>query len=104
MAKKKNTDTVKNKIQSTFVKDAGVKPIPPFKNLEEEANFWDSHSVVDDIDEGTIVGFHRANKDRTLSVRFAEKDIQTLRREAFRRGIGPTTLARMWLLEKLQNT
>lgn len=91
-----------NKIKITIVKDAGVKPIPPFKTLDEEANFWDSHSLVDKIEEGALVGFHAANKSRTITVRFPEKALYELRRQAFRLGIGPTTLVRMWTLEKLQ--
>ncbi|MBI3976902.1 MAG: hypothetical protein HY331_01835 [Chloroflexi bacterium] len=41
---------------------AAIKPIPPFETVEEEAEFWDSHSAVDEIDEGTLVGFHHARK------------------------------------------
>ncbi len=75
--------------------------MPPFKNLEEEANFWDTHDVVDDIDEGTVVGFRKANKTGTLTIRFDEKDLQMLRGKAYKKGVGPTTLARMWLKERL---
>lgn len=94
----------KKEIHSITVKNARVEPVPPFKTLEEEANFWDTHSTVDDINEGTTVGFHRANKTQTLTVRFTKKDLQKLREKAFEKGIGPTTLARMWLLEKLHTT
>ena len=81
-----------------------VKPIPPFKTLEEEANFWDSHSAIDKIDKGTIVGFHQANKTGTITIRFQPEYLRILREEAFERGIGPTTLARMWLIEKLRES
>ena len=85
----------------TKTKQKVIKPMPPFKTLKEEANFWDTHDAVDDIDEGTVVGFHKANKTGTLTIRFDEKDLQTLREEAFNKGIGPTTLARMWLKERI---
>ena len=91
-----------NKIKITIAKNAGVDPMPPFKTLNEEANFWDTHSLVDKIEEGAFVGFHAANKSRTITIRFPEKALQKLRRQAFRLGIGPTTLVRMWTLEKLQ--
>lgn len=39
-----------------------MPPIPPFETIEEEAAFWDSHSVVDAIDKGTLVSFHHARK------------------------------------------
>lgn len=92
-----------NKIKIKKVKKGAISPIPPFKTLEEEANYWDTHSVVDDINDGTLVGFHSANKSRTLTIRFSNKVLQSLREQAFKLGIGPTTLARMWLMEKLSH-
>lgn len=79
-----------------------VKPIKPFKSLDEEADFWDTHSIVNEIDDGTIVGFHQANKTSTITIRFDPKHLQILRNKAFKQGIGPTTLARMWILEHLK--
>ena len=81
-----------------------IKPVPPFKSMEEESNFWDTHSVVDKIDEGTLVGFHQANKTDTITIRFQPEHLQELREEAFQKGVGPTTLARMWILEKMKNS
>ncbi len=79
-----------------------LTPIPPFTSIEEEAEFWDSHSVVDEIDEGTLVGFHHARKRGSLTIRFRPEDIQRLREKANHLGIGPTTLARIWILEHLR--
>ncbi len=90
-------------IKVTKVKNAHVKPIPPFKTLQEEADFWGTHDLLDDVDEGTMVGFHAANKDTVMSVRFEKKDIEALRRQAFHIGVGPTTLVRMWIREKLHS-
>lgn len=84
------------------VKKDTIKPIKPFKTLDEEANFWDSHSVVNEINDGNLVGFHQANKTHTITIRFEPKHLQVLREKALARGIGPTTLARMWVLERLQ--
>jgi predicted DNA binding CopG/RHH family protein len=78
-----------------------IKPIPPFETIEEEAEFWDSHSAVDEIDEGTLVGFRRSRKTGSLTIRFQPEEIQRIREQASQRGIGPTTLARMWILERL---
>lgn len=75
----------------------------PFKSYEEEANFWDTHSVLDEINEGTLVGFHRANKTDSLTIRFQPEHIQILKEKALLLGIGPTTLARMWIMEKLKS-
>ena len=79
-----------------------VAPIPPFDSIEEEAQFWDTHSVVEEINEGSVIGFHYARKTGSLTIRFQPEDIQRIREEAFQRGIGPTTLARMWILEHVR--
>ena len=81
-----------------------IKPVKPFKSLDEEADFWDTHSVVDEIDDGTVVGFHQANKTNTITIRFQAEFLQELRNKAFKKGVGPTTLARMWIMEKLQSS
>lgn len=83
------------------VKKATIKPIKPFRSLREEADFWDTHSVVDEINDGTLVGFHQANKTQTITIRFQPEHLQILRNKALERGIGPTTLARMWIIEHL---
>ena len=79
-----------------------IKPAPPFETIEEEAEFWDTHSAVDEIDKGSTVGFHRARKTGTLTIRFDPEDIQRIREQAHQQGVGPTTLARMWILEQLR--
>ena len=84
------------------IKKDTIKPIKPFKSLEEEANFWDTHSVVDEVNDGTVVGFHQANKTSTITIRFQPEFLQELRSKALKQGVGPTTLARMWIMEKLQ--
>ncbi len=87
----------------TFVKKGAMKPIKPFKTLEEEANFWDTHDVVDLLGKDAKWSFHRANKTDTLTIRFEPDDIQKLRDKANHLGIGPTTFARMLIKEKLSS-
>lgn len=79
-----------------------IKPAAPFTTVEEEAAYWDSHSAVDEIDRGAPAGFHFSRKSSSLTIRFRPEDIQRIREQADRQGIGPTTLARMWILEHLQ--
>jgi len=90
-------------VKIKYVKKGTIKPIPPFKTLEEEADFWDTHSAVDEINEGTTVGFHHANKTQTITIRFEPEKLQKLRYQADKKGMGPTTLARMWIMEKLSH-
>ncbi len=85
-----------------IVKEHQFIPLKPFKTYEEEANFWDTHSAVDEINDGTLVGFHQANKTSTITIRIQPKHLQEIRNKAFKQGIGPTTLARMWILDNLK--
>jgi predicted DNA binding CopG/RHH family protein len=77
------------------VKKGTIQPIKPFQTIEEEAEFWDTHDVTEDMHEETVVGFHRANKADTLTIRFSHEDIVKLREEASEQGVGASTLARM---------
>lgn len=81
-----------------------MQPVAPFKTIEEEAEYWDSHSVLEDVEQDSPVFVHRARKVKHLSIRLTSEQIETIRREADKRGIGTTTLARMWILEHLPGT
>src|SRR5713226_4590411 len=79
--------------------------IPTFKTIEEEAAFWDTHSSEDFADELTPVEdvkFVKARSRKALTVRFDEDTFEELTREASEKGIGPSTLARMVILEHLR--
>ncbi len=81
--------------------------IPRFKTIEEESQFWDTHSTADfedEFEEVKDVKFvvHRSPVDRALTVRVDRDTYVRLAEEARERGIGPTTLVRMWILEHLR--
>ena len=84
-----------------LIKKGTMKPMKPFKSLEEEAHFWDSHDAIDILGKDLQASIHRAPKSDTLTIRFETDDIYRLRQKAYRLGVGPTTLARMWIREKL---
>ena len=76
--------------------------IPDFKSMEEEAKFWDTHSLADYWDEFKTVKVRFAkNLSEGVTVRFDPVTSNKLRVEAHQKGIGPTTLIRMWILERL---
>ena len=80
--------------------------IPTFKTIEEEAAFWDTHSSEEFADELTPVEnvkFVKAHSKKALTVRFDEDTFEELTREAREKGIGPSTLARMVILEHLRS-
>lgn len=78
------------------------KKIPDFKNMEEEVRFWDTHDITDswEGDKRVKVEFSR-NLEHTIGVRLDDKTIDKLEEVSNKRGVGPSTLARMWILEKL---
>ena len=79
--------------------------IPHFATVEEEAEFWDTHSIEDFADEFetvTDVKFVRARHTRAITVRLEEETYEALSKEAQAKGVGPSTLTRMLLLEHLQ--
>jgi predicted DNA binding CopG/RHH family protein len=80
-----------------------ISKIPNFKNKEEEAKFWETHSVSDFLDEFKPVKTKFAKKlSEGITIRFDENDLTKLREIAHEKGVGPTTLARMWILKNLK--
>ncbi len=78
--------------------------IPTFASREEEANFWETHSIADFIDEfHPIKARFAKNLSEGITIRFDSPTLNKLRTLAHKKGIGPTTLARMWIMDHLQN-
>lgn len=78
--------------------------IPTFRSIEEEAEFWDTHDSTefeDEFEDLPGVKFVRARPKKAVSVRLDEATMSALTREARAKGIGPSTLVRMWVLERL---
>ena len=78
--------------------------IPKFKTLEEEAEFWDTHSLADYWDqleevEGPLIDERPPKK--LVSIRFDGALIDAAKRIARTKGIGYQTLLRMWAYEGL---
>ncbi len=78
--------------------------IPSFANREEEADFWDSHDVTEFVGRElqlveVSIGGELAER---LTLRLNQDDRRELARRAREKGVGPSTLARMWLRERLR--
>ena len=75
--------------------------IQAFHSVEEEAAFWDTHDLTDFIADSTpvqlTVGRELAER---LTLRLDQADRQELAKHARDKGVGPSTLARMWLKER----
>jgi hypothetical protein len=79
------------------------KKIPRFKSRQEEAEFWDTHSPLDYGEWTEVKRFNVAKPlVHILAVRLDAKTIDRLAAVGRKKGIGPSTLARMWLLERLE--
>jgi hypothetical protein len=82
-----------------------ARNIPEFKTIEEEAEFWDTHSVTDYWDEfedvEVVVELDQPQEER-LVLRLQKGVKEQLERVAKSKGLNVSALARMWLLEKLR--
>lgn len=80
--------------------DGGV---PEFRTEAEEREFWDSHDAIDVVPEEEWTRSEvRSRPTTTFALRLDHADIERIRDLARARGVGPTQLARSWLLERLR--
>lgn len=63
----------------------------------EEAEAWEESDEVVEVEV-------KRPLDKVVPVRLPSDKWERLRREARELGVGPTTLARMWILEKLRQS
>jgi len=78
--------------------------IPIFATEEEEAKFWDNHSLDEFNEELKLaedVKFVKTRK-KLVSVRLDSQQIDLLKKMATEKSIGYLTLIRMWIMEKLK--
>lgn len=81
--------------------------IPRFKSLEEEAHFWDTHSITDFEDETEdveIVFDLYKPKEETLVLRLQKGVKEKLEKEAKKKGLNVSSLARLWLTQRLHSS
>jgi len=79
--------------------------IPEFRSYEEEADWWDSTDTGDAEyeEEFRPVEAHFAkNLSQGIKVRFDSETMTRLREYAKEKGIGPSTLIRIWVMERLR--
>ncbi|OGD88321.1 hypothetical protein A3I53_02680 [Candidatus Curtissbacteria bacterium RIFCSPLOWO2_02_FULL_40_13b] len=82
---------------------------PDFNKMtyEKEAKWWDTHDLGDywdEMEDVEIVFDLKKPRDETLIVRLQKELKDRLERVARSRGLNMSTLARMWLIEKLRQT
>jgi predicted DNA binding CopG/RHH family protein len=79
-----------------------LKKWPEFKSYEEEAEFWDTHDIREyDKFERVELEVDK-NLFHTLSIRLDAETLTNLRKRAEKKGLGVTTLIRVWVRERLE--
>lgn len=79
--------------------------LPSFANEQEAAAFWDAQSPLDYPEDFRHVDVEVGKPliKRGLTVKLDHDTIEQLTTIAKERGVGPSTLARMWILEQLKS-
>jgi len=75
--------------------------VPAFHNTEEEAEFWDTHDLSEFWDDGIPVTL-QYNKNKSIQIRWTQQEDNELQRIAEEQHLKKSTLARVWLLERLE--
>ena len=84
-------------------KEAQPSPIPTFKTRREEREWFDTHDMADYQDEFHPVKVRFAkNLSEGITIRLDPDTLETIRSEAHEKGIGPTTLVRMLVMEHIK--
>lgn len=82
------------------------KPIKPFKTLDEEAAFWDTHDVSALFKNPktplSALPLLESEKNEVITLRIQKSVKERIAQLARSQGINLTTLARMWLIEHLR--
>ncbi|HET9661895.1 MAG TPA: CopG family antitoxin [Thermomicrobiales bacterium] len=100
MNKKSDSQSKNRQIDFGYPTPARGK-VPAFKSLQEEMEFWDTHDTVDFADDLSEATYTPAKKDAPITIRLDFADRTRLKAEAEKMGIGPSTLARIWIKERL---
>lgn len=83
-----------------------ISKIPKFKNLNEEAKFWDNHDIGDFMDELKIVKsvYHPTEENKTtMTIRLAPGLKKQVDKIAQSYDISTSSLIRMWMVDRLRS-
>lgn len=72
-----------------------------FRDREKEARFWEKHfAQAWDTGKSAKISFAK-NLSETVNIRLDPATLTMVRKQASIKGLGPTQLIRMWIMEKL---
>jgi predicted DNA binding CopG/RHH family protein len=84
---------------------AKKKPIPAFRNEEQEREFWAKHDSADYVDWGRAEKVRLPNlrpSTRTISIRLPEPMIERLKVLANKRDVPYQSLLKMYVAERIE--
>ena len=83
-----------------------LKPIPRFKNEDEEAEFWSTHDFTDyyDIKKAVVnpIFPNLKSSTKTITIRVPESLLHTLKTIANKKDVPYQSLVKMFLDEKVK--
>ncbi len=81
-----------------------MKKIPTFKSDQEAAELWETHSLTEfegDLEPVKEKVFAKPEK-QVMTIRVDKELVKALKAISREKGINYSTLARMWLIERLK--
>ena len=80
-----------------------MSKIPKFKSDREVREFWDTRSLADYAEDlkSAPISFHKPRKE-VITLRLDRPVVTKLKIMAKKFGIGYSSLARMWVMEKIE--
>jgi hypothetical protein len=83
-----------------------INKIPKFSNIKEEADFWDKHSITDYLPElkpSKLSYKTKGERKEVVTIRFSLALKEELSKVADEYDISPSSLVRMWVVDKLHD-
>ena len=74
-----------------------------FKDREKEAKFWEENFDKALAISKPVSAKFAKNLSKTLNIRLDSVTLNDVRKQAKAKGLGPTQLIRMWIMEKLDS-
>ncbi len=75
-----------------------------FKDRDKEAAFWEKNYKETWTTGKLVKAKFARNLSETINIRLDSKTLDVVRHTAEEKGLGPTQLIRMWILEKIGKT
>lgn len=89
-----------------------LKPIPEFKTVQEESEFWETHSPLDfpeywkeskvKVAKPLKHTFISSSLTAGISIDLAPKVVRQMKKFSEKMQISPADLARVWITERLE--